>query len=530
MTSDSIGVPKATLTIKARLGLAMSFMAALMIVIGAMGLLGMRRSNEADRQTYAVQLPSAVAVGNMEIFVARERMTLDRAALAPEDPKTPQTLARAQGFRGDSDAAWNKYLALPRDAVEDHLAQDITAKRHDMQNAIDSYIAAIKGGNREAIIDTTARLTPVYGVMTASDDALKKYQGELGERGYTQAQDTSTTLSVACVAMILAGVLLSAYSWFSLRRAIGGPIAYALGHFDRIAQGDLREKVEVKSNDEMGLLLAGLSRMRASLIDTVSTVRSGTESIGAATQQIAAGNADLSSRTEEQAASLEETAASMEELTGTVRQNADNARQASALAANASEIANRGSDVVGRVVGTMGEINDSSAKIADIIGIIEGIAFQTNILALNAAVEAARAGEEGRGFAVVAAEVRSLAQRSSSAAKEIKGLILTSVERVTNGSAVGQGAGQTMRDIIGAVRRVTDIRGGIAAASEGQSTGIDQVGRAVTQMDEVTQQNAALVEQAAAAAASLEHQAQALRSAVEIFQFEPEARGRLVQH
>jgi len=353
---------------------------------------------------------------------------------------------------------------------------------------------------------------------------LKKYQGELGERGYTHAQDTSTTLSMTCVAMILAGVLLSAYSWFSLRRAIGGPIAYALGHFDRIAQGDLREKVDVKSSDEMGLLLAGLSRMRASLIDTVSTVRSGTESIGAATKQIAAGNADLSSRTEEQAASLEETAASMEELTGTVRQNADNARQASTLAANASEIANRGSDVVGRVVGTMGEINDSSAKIADIIGIIEGIAFQTNILALNAAVEAARAGEEGRGFAVVAAEVRSLAQRSSSAAKEIKGLILTSVERVTNGSSLAQEAGQTMRDIIGAVQRVTDIMGEIAAASEEQSTGIDQVGRAVTQMDEVTQQNAALVEQAAAAAASLEHQAQALRSAVEIFQFEPEAR------
>jgi methyl-accepting chemotaxis protein-1 (serine sensor receptor) len=314
---------------------------------------------------------------------------------------------------------------------------------------------------------------------------------------------------------------MAALGWLSLRRAIGEPIADALAHFKRIADGDLRAKVVVKSRDEMGLLLAGLSRMRESLIETVVAVRSGTESIGSATRQIATGNADLSSRTEEQAASLEETAASMEELTGTVRQNADSARQASGLAANASEIANRGNDVVGRVVGTMGEINNSSNKIADIIGIIEGIAFQTNILALNAAVEAARAGEQGRGFAVVASEVRSLAQRSSSAAKEIKELILTSVERVKSGSLLAQEAGQTMNGIIVAVQRVTDIMGEISAASEEQSGGIDQVARAVTQMDEVTQQNAALVEQAAAAAASLESQAQALRAAVAIFKFEP---------
>jgi methyl-accepting chemotaxis protein-1 (serine sensor receptor) len=263
--------------------------------------------------------------------------------------------------------------------------------------------------------------------------------------------------------------------------------------------------------------MQGLAKMQASLVGTVRSVRSGSESIASATKQIAAGNIDLSSRTEEQASALQETASSMDELTGTVKQNADNARQASSLAANASEIANKGSRVVAQVVGTMGEINQSSAKIADIITIIEGIAFQTNILALNAAVEAARAGEEGRGFAVVAGEVRSLAQRSSAAAKEIKGLIDTSVERVQSGTSLVDEAGRTMSEIIGAVQRVTDIMGEIAAASEEQSGGIDQVARAVTQMDEVTQQNAALVEEAAAAAQSLEDQAAKLRQAVAVF-------------
>ena len=524
MTQDAYQETRApwlALTIKARLGLAMAFVAILMTVIGTLGLVGMHSSNEANRQTYAVQLPSAIAVGNMEIFVARERMALDRAALSPEDPKTSATLTRAQGFRAESDAWWNRYLSLARDAAEDRLAQDTGAKRADMQHAIDAFAAAIASGDHRAIVDAASAMTPVYVVMTASDNALKKYQSELGERGYERAQQNYAALRIACVVMVVLGVVMAGLSWLSLRRAIAGPIADALQHFERIARGDLREAVEVKSHDEMGLLLAGLSRMRSSLIDTVTTVRGGVESIGTATREIASGNADLSGRTESQAASLQQTAASMEELTGTVRQNAENARQASGLAASAAEIANRGNDVVSRVFGTMSDINSSSNEIADIIGIIEGIAFQTNILALNAAVEAARAGEQGRGFAVVASEVRSLAQRSSNAAKEIRGLILKSVERVKSGASLAQQAGQTMSDIITAVRRVTDIMGEITAASEEQSAGIEQMARAVTQMDEVTQQNAALVEQAAAAATALESQAKTLRQAVEIFRFEP---------
>jgi methyl-accepting chemotaxis protein len=302
----------------------------------------------------------------------------------------------------------------------------------------------------------------------------------------------------------------------NVRASLGGEPDQAARLAASIAQGDLTQAVEVRAQDTTSMM-AAMNEMQNRLQRTIGEIRRSAESIASATQQIAAGNGDLSQRTEQQAASLQETAASMEQLTATVKQNADNARQASGLAHNASEIATRGNDVVSRVIGTMGEINDSSRQIADIIGVIEGIAFQTNILALNAAVEAARAGEQGRGFAVVAGEVRSLAQRSATAAKEIKQLIGASVERVHNGSTLVQQAGATMGEILQAVQRVTDIMGEIAAASEEQSSGISQVGRAVTQMDEVTQQNAALVEQAAAAAASLQDQAGRLRDTVSAF-------------
>ncbi|ARL29324.1 methyl-accepting chemotaxis protein [Burkholderia pseudomallei] len=303
----------------------------------------------------------------------------------------------------------------------------------------------------------------------------------------------------------------------NVRASLGGEPHEAASLAARIAAGDLTRPVAVRAGDGTSMM-AAMRDMQGRLRSTIGGIRRAAESIAAASHEIASGNHDLSQRTEQQAASLEETAASMEELTATVKQNAENARQASGLANNASEIALKGNDVVSRVIGTMGEINDSSRKIADIIGVIDGIAFQTNILALNAAVEAARAGEQGRGFAVVAGEVRSLAQRSATAAKEIKQLIDASVERVNNGSALVGQAGETMTEILQAVRRVTDIMGEIAAASEEQSSGISQVGRAVTQMDEMTQQNAALVEEAAAAASSLQEQAARLRESVSAFQ------------
>ena len=295
------------------------------------------------------------------------------------------------------------------------------------------------------------------------------------------------------------------------------PLQEAGHHFDRIAGGDLTARIEARNTNEIGLLFAALKRMQESLTRTVSAVRRGVDEINVGSHEIAAGNTDLSSRTEQQAASLEETAASMEQLASTVKQNADNARQANQLAASASDVAERGGSAVSEVVTTMHGISASSRKISEIVSVIDGIAFQTNILALNAAVEAARAGEQGKGFAVVAGEVRSLAQRSAQAAKEIKGLIEDSVGKVGAGSQQVERAGATMQEIVASVKRVTDIMGEISAASEEQSSGIDQVNRAVSQMDEVTQQNAALVEEAAAAAGSLQEQAQRLAEAVAVF-------------
>ena len=315
---------------------------------------------------------------------------------------------------------------------------------------------------------------------------------------------------------VLLALLTLALVW-AVRSMVRKPLVQALAATERVASGDLTGKIDARSEDEVGQLLHGLDRMQANLRRVVGRIHGSAEAISAATQQIAAGNADLSRRTESEASSLEETASSMEELSSTVKQNADNARQANQLAIGASEIAVRGGAVVGKVVGTMGEISTSSKKIADIISVIDGIAFQTNILALNAAVEAARAGEQGRGFAVVAAEVRSLAQRSASAAKEIKELITASVEKVDSGSKLVETAGRTMEEVVTAVKRVTDIMAEITSASAEQSAGIGQIHEAVTQLDQVTQQNAALVEQAAAAAKSLEDQAQALVVEVSTF-------------
>jgi methyl-accepting chemotaxis protein len=312
-------------------------------------------------------------------------------------------------------------------------------------------------------------------------------------------------------------VLGSLLAW-GLARSITQPLRRAEATAQAIGAMDLSGTAEASyAKDETGQLMQALKHMNDSLAKVVGEVRTGTDTIATASGQIASGNQDLSSRTEQQASSLEETAASMEELTSTVKQNADNARQANQLAVSASEVAVKGGSVVSQVVDTMGSINASSRKIVDIIGVIDGIAFQTNILALNAAVEAARAGEQGRGFAVVASEVRSLAQRSAAAAKEIKTLIGDSVEKVEEGSKQVAEAGRTMEEIVDSVKRVTDIMGEITAASQEQTSGIEQINQAITQMDQVTQQNAALVEQAAAAAQSLQEQAESLVHAVSVF-------------
>ncbi|HZV64124.1 MAG TPA: methyl-accepting chemotaxis protein, partial [Telluria sp.] len=320
----------------------------------------------------------------------------------------------------------------------------------------------------------------------------------------------------------LGGVALLLGAVFAriLTRSITVPLQQAVRVAETVAAGDLKTHIEVEGRDETAQLLQALKDMNASLSGIVGEVRGGTDAISTASSEIAAGNLDLSARTEEQASSLEQTAASMEELTSTVKQNADNARQANQMAVSAASVAVKGGSVVKQVVDTMAAINGSSAKIVDIIGVIDGIAFQTNILALNAAVEAARAGEQGRGFAVVASEVRNLAQRSAAAAKEIKTLIGDSVTKVAEGSKQVAQAGATMDEIVGSVKRVTDIMAEIMAASIEQTSGIEQINQAIAQMDQVTQQNAALVEEAAAAAASLQEQAGGLSAAVSIFKLE----------
>jgi methyl-accepting chemotaxis protein len=323
----------------------------------------------------------------------------------------------------------------------------------------------------------------------------------------------------------LAG-LLAAFGVFcawGLTRGITRPLNNAIAVARRVADGDLSGEIEVRSKDELGMLLQALKGMNDGLKKIVTDVRVGVDSISTGSQELASGNADLSQRTEQQASNLEETASSMEELTSTVKQNAENAKQANQLAASASQVAVQGGTVVGQVVQTMSSINESSKKIADIIGVIDGIAFQTNILALNAAVEAARAGEQGRGFAVVASEVRTLAQRSAGAAKEIKELISDSVSKVENGTKLVDQAGKTMDEIVASVKRVSDIIGEISSASNEQSSGIEQINQAVMQMDQMTQQNAALVEEAAAAADSMQQQAHQLGDAVAVFKLEPAA-------
>lgn len=345
-------------------------------------------------------------------------------------------------------------------------------------------------------------------------------QGKVAAEEYSNAVSNYNSIFMFMVVTISAGVLLACVLGYILLRGIVTPLHEAIAIAHAVAAGDLSTKIEPRSTvNGFGRLINALGEMNTNLVKLVSEVRSNASNIATAASEIASGNSDLSHRTEEQASSLEETASSMEELTSTVKQNADNARQANQLAAGASEVAVRGGTVVGQVVQTMNSINESSKKIVDIISVIDGIAFQTNILALNAAVEAARAGEQGRGFAVVATEVRTLAQRSAAAAKEIKELINDSVVKVEDGSRLVDEAGATMDEIVNAVKRVTDIMSEISAASQEQSSGIEQVNQAVTQMDAVTQQNAALVEEATAAAESMQEQAQVLAQAVSVFKF-----------
>jgi methyl-accepting chemotaxis protein len=394
-------------------------------------------------------------------------------------------------------ATWSGHL---RDFVTLVKAQPLDLSQMNWQVGMQDVSLLVETEKLEKMVDTLVEQRSVAAKATIEASAFIYHS-------------SFVMMAAMTIGLIVLAFAVSEWVVRRLARQLGGEPVYAKEIASRIAAGDLSNRIALARNDRSSMLSA-LHDMQSGLSTTVSDIAASADAIATASGEISMGNLDLSQRTEQQAMALERTASSMEQLTSTVRQNADNAKQASTLANNASEIAEKGGAVVSRVVATMSEINDSAKSIGDIIGVIEGIAFQTNILALNAAVEAARAGEEGRGFSVVAGEVRNLAQRSAGAAKEIKALISASVERVGNGSALAQDAGNTMDEVVKAVKRVTDIMGEISAASAEQSSGIEEINLAVTQMDAGTQQNAALVEQATAAARSLDDQAQALKGMV----------------
>ena len=509
-------------SVRARLTLGFGVVCALLLVIMVLGLFGMNRMEAGVTDIVDDRLPKIDAANTIltqtdAIAIALRNMMLN--ADAADRQKQIEVIAQAREVATKNVEFLERVVAVPKGK---ELLKDLKDKRAQYvagQEALTALITADKAD--EAKVYLATQLRPVLGSYKTAIIAMVAFQKDLMESSAKMASDTyagarSTMIGLGLLALALAGVI-GALITRSLLKELGGEPGAAADLARAVAQGDFTHSAAVKAGDTQSLM-ASLVTMQGNLAQVVTTVRQGSEGVATASAEIAQGNNDLSARTEQQARALEETAASMEELGSTVKQNADSARQANQLALNASSVAVQGGQVVNQVVETMKGINESSRKISDIISVIDGIAFQTNILALNAAVEAARAGEQGRGFAVVASEVRSLAQRSAEAAKEITALINASVERVEHGSALVDQAGTTMTEVVDSIKRVTDIMGEISAASNEQAQGVAQVGEAVAQMDQTTQQNAALVEQMAAAASSLKGQANELVQAVAFFQ------------
>ena len=510
------------LKVSTRLTMLIGVLSALLVAIGGLGVYGIAQSNDELKSVFEDRTIPAAQLGRINALVLRNRMAISIALVSP----TPEVIEeRGKQIASNSlaiDKEWASYIATSLTPEEARLADTFAADRQRfMRDALAPALAALRANDiKEAMSLATGKVRLLSQPLEAGIAALVKIQIDEAQSLYDLSAARYARIRAISLAAIAAGLAFaSLFGLLLLRsfsRQLGGEPGDAADLARSVAAGDLSGVVDLKQGDTTSMM-AQLKAMQASLAKVVSNVRQNSESVATASAQIAQGNLDLSQRTEQQAAALEETASSMEQLGSAVRQNADNAKQANQLAMSASAVAVNGGEVVGKVVATMKAINDSSKRIADIISVIDGIAFQTNILALNAAVEAARAGEQGRGFAVVATEVRNLAGRSAEAAKEIKSLIGASVERVEQGTALVGQAGVTMAAVVDSIKRVTDIMGEISAASAEQSAGVSQVGTAVNQMDQVTQQNAALVEESAAAAESLKDQALQLVQTVAVF-------------
>ncbi|MES2324524.1 MAG: methyl-accepting chemotaxis protein [Pseudomonadota bacterium] len=514
----------ANLKIGTRLGAGFALVLLLLAAVAWLGLNGMGVTSAALDKIVNENVYKMGLIQDMSEsvhIVARVTRTIvllhDEAQIRQEQKKIVAARDRYNGAQADLD----KTAASEAGKL---MRQKIREAGATTRPLVDRVIAlAVEHKDAEAVALLMKEAGPAATAWQAALDDNIELQKTNNKKDLAAAAEDYSSARLSM--LVLSGVAIAlgaAIAWW-VTLTITGPINVAVDIARTVAGGDLRSQIVVASSDETGCLMQALKDMNDSLQNIVSQVRGGTDTIATASGQIAAGNLDLSSRTEEQASSLEETASSMEELTSTVKQNADNARQANSLAASASDVASKGGAVVAQVIETMSSINASSKKIVDIIGVIDGIAFQTNILALNAAVEAARAGEQGRGFAVVASEVRNLAQRSAAAAKEIKVLIGDSVDKVDAGAKLVDQAGATMNEIVDSVKRVTDIMSEITAASVEQTSGIEQINQAISQMDQVTQQNASLVEEAAAAAESLQEQAGALTQVVGMFKLDTAA-------
>jgi len=509
------------LSIRSRLIFVISFLSLLLISGGLIGIVSLGLSNDALRATYenrlvpVTQLDQVIRLINLNQLSIAESITGDPAAVGKEMDGVEQRIA-------EINKTWDVYMATALSVKERKLAANFAENRQRFViEGLKPAVAALRSQDIPTAKSIMAGpMKQLFVPTREAIDALMQLQVEQAKKEFVRTQTIYDYVRISCSIGVMFGVLLAAFIGIWLIRSISLPMQKALRVAKSVAAGDLTQQIDVKSHDETGQLMQALKDMNAGLVRIVENVRAGTDAIATASSQIASRNQDLSSRTEQQASSLQETASSMEELTSTVKQNADSAQQANQLAMSASDVAIKGGVVVSQVVDTMGSINQSAMKIVDIIGVIDSIAFQTNILALNAAVEAARAGEQGKGFAVVAAEVRHLAQRSAAAAKEIKNLIGDSAEKVELGAKLVDQAGVTMTEIVERVRRVTDIMGEITIASREQTSGIEQVNQAINLMDESTQQNAAQVEEAANAAESLQEQAIKLARVVSVFRVE----------